>query len=103
MKLGPWRSADLAFLPTAHASAISLSLDSSWVLARVSMPLDSAHQTLGLWVRRQWIRAHASTIADIRADTVRVGAVVPPIADCDVAAPRQPAAPHESERTHNSR
>jgi len=48
--LGPWRTADLAILPTRTATAAALDTAAGWRRAAVAR----TGETLGLWVRESW-------------------------------------------------
>lgn len=55
MQLGPWRSADVAIAPLAHATARAIDASADWQLMRVSVPVDTTDRAAGLWVKRGWL------------------------------------------------
>lgn len=83
MRLGPWRSADLAFVPLRHALNSVLEGDRDWRLVRVSASNDPALAPVGLWVRNRWLTRFGVDIIPLRADTVLVDRVVPVPASCE--------------------
>ncbi len=84
MRLGPWSSASVAFVPLRHAVAPVIAADSAWRLVRVSAPGDSSIAPTGLWVRKDWLARFGRGPVSEVADTVRPGqAIPPPPASCD--------------------
>jgi hypothetical protein len=53
---GPWRSADVAVLPTTYPSAARLSADGEWIYVGIAerAPWAPMAPQAGLWVRRVW-------------------------------------------------
>jgi hypothetical protein len=77
--LGPWRSADLAIVPTSHAAAHALDADSAFSRVRTSVPTDSAWGKAALWARNSWLRQRQPVSV---ADTVRPARIVTPPGSC---------------------
>ena len=76
VQFGPWRSADVAILPTRHALVERLRADTAWQEVRVVLPSDSSFRAGALWARRGRLR-RAGALPGAVADTVRPGRVLP--------------------------
>jgi hypothetical protein len=77
VELGPWRSADLAILPTRHELTGRLRADTTWQEIRVVIPRDSLFGAAVLWARRDWLRRAGAPRPSV-ADTLRPGLELPP-------------------------
>ena len=88
MRLGPWRSADIAIAPLRHATARAIDASPEWRLLRVSVPVDTTDGPAGLWAKRTWIEKQVPGMLPA-ADTVRAPGVVPVRGACGTA--RNPA------------
>lgn len=71
LKLGPWRSSDIAIVPVKHAAALALDESANWQRVRVSVPTDTTAAPAALWVRRALLRG------DVKVDTVRMSLNIP--------------------------
>ncbi len=76
MRLGPWRSADVAIAPLSHAAALAIGASSEWRLLRVSVPADTTERPAGLWVKRGWVEGKMKAGLAATVDTVRAERVV---------------------------
>ncbi len=76
VQLGPWRSADLAVLPTRHALVERLRADTAWQEIRHVMPTDTTFGAAALWARRAWLQ-RAGMPPGAAPDTVRPGQALP--------------------------
>lgn len=85
MRLGPWRSADIAFAPLAHATARAIDASPEWRLLRVSVPVDTTDRPAGLWAKRSWLSAHAKAGLSAIGDTVKAPREVSPSHQCGEA------------------
>ena len=57
--LGPWRSADLAILPLNYRVAAVLDTASGWQRLDTAPGAPAVRDSVGLWVRREWLAARA--------------------------------------------
>jgi hypothetical protein len=79
--LGPWKSADVAIVPTVHAAAIALDTDTGFARVRTSLPVDSTLGTAALWIRKSWYSQQRGDVLP-PADTVRLTRVIAPPGKC---------------------
>ena len=86
MQLGPWRSADVAIAPVAHATAQAIASSPEWRLLRVSLPSDTTDRPAGLWARHAWLAMQRGASVPTVGDTVRASMVMAPPTSCVPAA-----------------
>ena len=83
MLTGPWRTAEIAFVPMGHLAARELRGDAAWQLVRVSMPVDTSDTPAELWVKRGWLERHGKSGEYRAGDTVRAPRAVPAPGVCE--------------------
>ncbi len=70
LRLGPWRSADIAIMPLKHAAALALDSSPDWQRVRVSISADTSTAPAALWVKNALLPGSS------RSDTLEAPLVI---------------------------